>query len=93
VRKRDVIALLDRVRERGSPIMANRVLAAVRKFFNWCIARGLLDVSPCAGLGAPARERARHRVLSDDELSAVLLSARSMGHPFEAIVAFLALTG
>ena len=34
VRKRDVIALLDRVRERGSPIMANRVLAAVRKFFN-----------------------------------------------------------
>src|SRR3954447_17776726 len=34
VSKRDVIALLDRVRERGSPIMANRVLAAVRKFFN-----------------------------------------------------------
>src|SRR5215218_1614490 len=42
VRKRDVIAILDRVRERGSPIMANRVLAAVRKFFNWCIGRGIL---------------------------------------------------
>src|SRR5829696_904497 len=35
VRKRDVIALLDAVRERGSPVMANRVLAGVRKFFNW----------------------------------------------------------
>jgi len=93
VSKRDVIALLDRVRERGSPIMANRVLAAVRKFFNWCIARGLLDVSPCAGLQAPARESARHRVLSDDELRAVLVSARTLGHPFGAIVAFLALTG
>jgi hypothetical protein len=30
VRKRDVIALLDRVRERGLPIMANQVLAAVQ---------------------------------------------------------------
>jgi hypothetical protein len=30
LRKRGVIALLDRVRERGTPIMANRVLAALR---------------------------------------------------------------
>ena len=49
VRKRDVLSLLDRVRERGSPIMANRVLATVRKFFNWCIGRGILDVSPAPG--------------------------------------------
>jgi Arm DNA-binding domain len=57
VRKRDVIALLDRVRERGSPIMANRVLAAVRKFFNWCIGRGILDTSPCFGITAPTGSR------------------------------------
>jgi integrase len=92
VRKRDIIALIDAVRERGSPVMANRVLAAVRKFFNWCISRGLLDVSPCAGVGAPTRERARHRMLSDAELQAVLRAAQQIGHPFGTIVQMLALT-
>src|SRR6478735_8309617 len=50
VRKRDVIALVDAIRERGSPVMANRVLAAVRKFFNWCLSRELIELSPCAGV-------------------------------------------
>jgi integrase len=93
VRKRDVIALLDAVRERGSPVMANRVLAAVRKFFNWCISRGLMELSPCAGVGAPTRERARHRTLTDEELRAVLQAARTIGHPFGSIVQALVLTG
>src|SRR5215212_3347020 len=93
VKKRDVITLIDRVRERGSPIMANRVLAAVRKFFNWCIGRGILEVSPCAGIAAPAREQARHRVLSDEELAVVLNATRQIGFPFGSIVQVLALTG
>ena len=93
MRKRDVIALLDRIRERGSPIMANRVLAAVRKFFNWCIGRGILEVSPCFGITAPAREQTRHRVLSDEELALVLDRARQIGFPFGSIVEMLALTG
>jgi integrase len=92
IRKRDVVALLDTIRERGAPIMANRVLAAIRKFFNWCISRGLLEISPCAGVGAPTRERARHRTLTGDELKAVLKAAREIGHPFGSIVQMLALT-
>jgi integrase len=93
VRKRDVIALLDRVRERGSPIMANRVLAAVRKFFNWCVGRGILELSPCSGITAPAREQARHRVLADEQLAFVLDAARQISFPFGSIVEVLALTG
>jgi integrase len=93
VRKRDVITLLDRVRERGAPIMANRVLAAVRTFFNWCIGRGILEVSPCTGIAAPAREQARHRILSDEELAGVLAAAREIGFPFGSMVEALALTG
>jgi integrase len=73
--------------------MANRVLAAVRKFFNWCIGRGILEVSPCTGITAPAREQARHRVLSDEELAAVLQGAQAIGFPFGSIVEALALTG
>jgi integrase len=92
IRKRDVVALLDGVRGRGAPVMANRVLAAVRKFFNWCISRGLLEISPCAGVGTPTRERARHRTLTDDELNAVLTAAKEIGHPFGSIVQMLALT-
>ena len=72
--------------------MANRVLAAVRKFFNWCISRELIELSPCAGVGLPTRERARHRTLSDEELASVLKTARAIGHPFGGIVQMLALT-
>ena len=72
--------------------MANRVLAAVRKFLNWCVSRGLLELSPCSGISAPAREIARHRVLTDDELAAVLKAARAIGYPFGCIVEFFALT-
>jgi integrase len=93
VRKRDVIALLDKVRERGAPVMANRVLAAVRKFFNWCIGRGVLEQSPCASIGLPTREQSRHRVLADQELGPVVVGGRAIGFPFGSIVEFLALTG
>ena len=93
VRKRDVIALLDKVRERGALVMANRVLAVVRKFFNWCVGRGVLERSPCANIGVPTREQARHRVLSDEELGLVVAATRALGFPFGSIVELLALTG
>ena len=41
ITKRDVINLLDGVVDRGSPVMANRVLAALRKFFSWAVSRDL----------------------------------------------------
>ncbi len=93
ISKRDVILLLEEIESRGAPIMANRVLAAIRKFFNWCVGRAILDRSPCQGVAAPAREHARDRVLDDNELSAILEASRVIGHPFGSIVALLALTG
>jgi integrase len=93
VLKRDVIALLDKVRERGALVMANRVLAVVRKFFNWCVGRGVLERSPCANIGVPTREQARHRVLSDEELGLVVAATRALGFPFGSIVELLALKG
>src|SRR5262249_52752960 len=41
ITRRDVLDILDRVVDGGAPIAANRVLAAVRKFFNWAIARDI----------------------------------------------------
>jgi integrase len=93
LKKHDVITLLESVAERGSPIMANRTLAAFRKFLNWCVARGIIDKSPADGAEAPGKETKRDRVLADDELRRVLLAARQIGFPYGSIVELLAITG
>jgi integrase len=93
VTRRDVLDVLDRVVDSGAPIAANRVLAAARKFFNWCVARDILAASPCAGVKPPTAERARDRVLSDDELRLVWQAAVKLGGTFGPLVKLLALTG
>jgi len=54
ITRRDVIELLDSKVDAGSPIMANRLLAAVRRLFGWCTERGIIEASPCMGVKAPA---------------------------------------
>jgi len=71
IARRDVVRLLDRVVERGSPIMANRVLAVVRKMLNFAVDHGWLDANPAARVPKPGKEVSRDRVLSDDEVRAV----------------------
>jgi integrase len=93
ITRRDVLDVLDRVVDGGAPIAANRVLAAVRKFLNWCVARDILATSPCAGVKPPSAERARDRVLSDDELRLVWAAAEKLGGTFGPLVKLLALTG
>ena len=93
ITRRDVLELLDRVVDSGRPIAANRVLSAVRKMFNWAVARDIIAASPCAGVKPPTAERSRDRVLSDAELCAVWLAADKVGWPFGPLVKLLALTG
>jgi len=93
ITKRDVIDMLDRVVEDGTPVAANRTLAAVRKLFNWAVARDLIAMSPCAGVKRPAPEQPRDRVLSDDELRRVWNAAEQVGGPFGSMVRLLILTG
>src|SRR5262249_28570771 len=88
-----VLAILARGADGGPPIAAHRVFAAVRKFFNWCAARDILAASPCAGVKPPTAERARDRVLSDDELRVVWAAADKLGGTFGPLVKLLALTG
>src|SRR5262245_18774930 len=93
ITRRDVLDILDRVVDGGAPIAANRVFAAVRKFFNWCVARDILAASPCTGVKPPTAESARDRVLSDDELRLVWQAANKLGGTFGPLVKLLALTG
>jgi integrase len=93
ITRRNVLDILDRVVDGGAPIAANRVFAAVRKFFNWCVARDIIAASPCAGVKPPTAERARDRLLSDDELRLVWAAADKLGGAFGPLVKLLALTG
>lgn len=68
ITRRDVVELLDRVVDRGAPIMANRVLAVVRRMFNLAIERGILDASPCVKVKPPGQETARARNLTGEEI-------------------------
>jgi len=93
ITKPDVLKLLDSIVDRGSPATANRAFTVIRALFNWAIGRGIIEKSPCAGLAKPTPERSRDRVLTDQELRAVLLAARGISYPYGTIVEILALTG
>jgi integrase len=79
--------------DRGSPVQANRTLAAVRRLCGWAVERGLISTSPCVGIRAPAAETSRDRTLADDELAAVWRGAAAIGWPFGPVIQLLILTG
>jgi integrase len=93
LRKREVIELVMRVMARGTPAAANKLLKVTKGFLTWCVGRAVLETSPAHGLRAPAKELARDRVLSDEELIQVVRAARQIGYPYGGIVELLALTG
>lgn len=69
--RRDVRALVAPIVDRGSPIMANRVLAVVRRMLNYGIRNDWLDANPASLIDKPGREVSRERVLTDDEIRRV----------------------
>ncbi|ACK84216.1 tyrosine-type recombinase/integrase [Methylorubrum extorquens] len=91
--RKDVRDALDAVVARGASIHANRLFAALRRFFAWTVERGILDASPMAGLKPPSPEISRDRVLTDAELVAVWKAAGEVGYPFGPVVQLLILTG
>ncbi|OAE39587.1 tyrosine-type recombinase/integrase [Brucella intermedia] len=92
ITKRDVVTLLDAIVDRGAPISANRVHAILRRFFNWCMERSILDASPIATVPAPSKETSRDRVLSDGEIKLLWQACDAVGWPFGPMVQVLLLT-
>jgi integrase len=70
IRRRDVIALVETIAV-NRPVMANRTLGALSKFFNWLVARDMITTSPVHGVEMPGVEKARDRTLDDDEIGRV----------------------
>ena len=55
ITRRDVVMLLDQVRDRGAPVTANRLLGRLTRLFNFACERGILEESPCTRLRKLAR--------------------------------------
>jgi integrase len=70
LKRSQVVDMLDDIADQNGPVMADRVLAFSRKAFNWYAARDD-DFAPPIVKGmsrTKTRERARKRVLADDEI-------------------------
>ena len=76
VTRRDIVRLLDKIADRGAPVMANRTHALVRRLFNFGLARGLLTISPVVKIERN-EETARNRHLSAKEIPVSFARARS----------------
>jgi integrase len=93
ISKRDVIDVVSAIEQRGAPVAANKALKTIKTFFRWCVGRAVLDRSPADGVPLPTKQMTRDRVLSDGELTKVILAARQIGGPYGDIVEVLTLTG
>jgi integrase len=91
--KRDVVEVVSAIEQRGAPVAANKALKSIKMFLRWCVGRAILEQSPAEGVPSPAKEVARDRVLSDEELARVILAARQIDDRYGCIVELLALTG
>ena len=101
IRRTDVIALLDPLNKKGKTTQANRVLAYLRRAFNWSINRGAFDtdtgpemVNPCQRIEMN-EEKSKDRALSDTEIRRLLtnLPRTALTATEQDLVIFLLLTG
>jgi integrase len=94
IRRSDLVKLLDTIEDENGPRTAHLTLAYLSRVFNWHASRDDDFHSPIVrGMGrVNAKERARKRVLSDEELRAVWRAAEASGTLFDRYVQFLLLT-
>ena len=106
IKRKAIIELLDKIEDgklidkdsrkpiRGGATMAHSTLAVVRKIMRWYAVRDEDYVVPIVPGMARIKpdDRARSRVLTDDELRAVWKTAEERADPFAAMLRFMLLT-
>jgi integrase len=94
IKRSELVRMLDRIEEHSGTVMADRVLAITRVVFNWHAARSDDFRSPIVrGMARVSADgRARDRILTDDELRTVWLTATEGRDAFDYLIRFLLLT-
>jgi integrase len=89
----DIVRLLDKIEDNSGPVMADRTLAYLRKVLNWHATRSDTFRTPIVrGMArTKSAERARDRILSDDEIRRIWQATKVPG-PFSSLVQFLLLS-
>jgi integrase len=91
ITKKDVIALLDAIADRGAHAKAELVYTYLSRLFKWLRGRSIITVNPMDGLERPTKSQSRDRVLTDDELARVWRACDN--GPYGYAFKLLALTG
>ncbi|HEY8277831.1 MAG TPA: integrase arm-type DNA-binding domain-containing protein, partial [Methyloceanibacter sp.] len=68
VQRQHVMTIVDAITDRGSYVVADRVLGLVRAIFNWAIGKGRLEANPTLGLKKRNTSRPRERVFTSPEI-------------------------
>jgi integrase len=94
IKRPDIARLLDKIEDENGATMADHTLAVVRKVMNWHASRSDDFRSPIvSGMDrVKQKERARERILTDNELRAVWRAAEASTGPFGRLVRFMLLT-
>ena len=73
ISRRDVVELVEAIRDRGAPILANRALATIKNVFNTGLKRGFptLEANPATLVDPPSEENGRDRYLTGEEIKVV----------------------
>jgi len=93
IKRRDVVALVEKIAGSRGPVAGNRAFQHLRKFFNALLERDVISVSPVHGVKKPAAEHARERVLGPGEIRELWLALDRVSGPAAAAVKVLLLTG
>ncbi len=98
ITRRDVVAVLEEISDRGHAYAAHHLLSYIRKFFNWAIARDIygLQASPCDRLKPSeviGKKQVRQRVLNESDIFHVYAAAEKLGYPFGHMTLMLFITG
>lgn len=92
IKRADVVKACDTIHQ-SAPVSANRALAHLKHLMTWCVERGMIEVSPIAGMKPLSKEQSRERVLSDAELGALWAASDAEGYPFGECMKLLILSG
>lgn len=95
ISKRQIVAFLDSVVDRGAPILANRTYTLLKQMFTWAAAKDLIPASPMAGIERPGgEERPRARILTAEEIRGVWTKVHSaeMAEPTKLALKLLLVT-
>ena len=93
ITRQDIIDFLDR-RAKVAPIGANRTRTVLAALFGFAVDKALLEMTPVVKIAKPTkRERAKDRVLSDEEIRILWRALDGVDPPLAAGLRVLLLTG